>query len=253
MHKTILITGANGKLGRVLCKHYLDKGYFIVGIVSGEKSKNELSQIFNKYLEQHKLFIIIVDLTEDNSSVLIIDKLTYEGIEVNYIVHTARNLSFLQISGNGITSNANFSNEFKLGVVLPYKLTMEMSLVKNSALMSVVFVSSMYGVVPYNPNLYNNPKQETPIQYSIVKSAQIHLTKELAIRLAPNIRVNAVSLGGILGRASADFIARYSELCPMKRMLQEEEIIGPVDFLLSDSSSSITGHNLIADGGWTTW
>jgi NAD(P)-dependent dehydrogenase (short-subunit alcohol dehydrogenase family) len=36
-------------------------------------------------------------------------------------------------------------------------------------------------------------------------------------------------------------------------MLREDEVIGPVDFLLDDASSSVNGHVLVADGGWSIW
>ena len=80
------------------------------------------------------------------------------------------------------------------------------------------------------------------------------MTKELAVRFAKDgIRVNCIAFGGIDGRVDKNFKDRYSKLTPMGRMLKEEDILGPVDFLLSETSSSITGEVLAADGGWTIW
>jgi len=67
------------------------------------------------------------------------------------------------------------------------------------------------------------------------------------------IRVNAVSFGGFQGRAPEGFVAKYEALTPMGGMLKDEEVIKPVDFLVGEGSSSMTGHNLIVDGGWTAW
>ena len=36
-------------------------------------------------------------------------------------------------------------------------------------------------------------------------------------------------------------------------MLEEEDVVGPIDFLISEKSNSMTGQNLMVDGGWTIW
>ena len=124
----------------------------------------------------------------------------------------------------------------------------------NTVLESVVNIGSQYGVVAPNLNLYSEPIKDSPLHYGVAKAALGHLTKELAVRLAPQgIRVNCVAFGGVEGRVGDDFKKRYAELCPMGRMLNEADLAGPVDLLLSPSSSAITGHTLIVDGGWSIW
>ena len=253
MKKTILITGSNGKIGRILCNYFLANDDIVVAIVSNRQSEDDLRQYLNSHVNINNLCIIVADLTVNESAHEIIKSVKNTKIQIDSIIHAARNRSFLHVSNQGVTSNACFINEFNLGVVSPYQLTMQLAQKTGQKLTSVVMLSSMYGVVAFNRGLYKEPDLETPIQYSVVKSSQIHLVKELAVRLAPKTRVNSVAFGGVEGRADVEFIDKYSKLCPMGRMLQEEEIIGPIEFLLSEKSSSITGHNLIADGGWTTW
>ena len=104
-------------------------------------------------------------------------------------------------------------------------------------------IGSQYGSVAPNPNLYENFILESPIQYGVTKSALHHLTKELAVRLAPSIRVNSVAYGGFKVDNKKEFVDKYSKLNPGKRMLNLEEVGGPVNFLLdSNESSSINGH-----------
>ncbi len=84
--------------------------------------------------------------------------------------------------------------------------------------------------------------------------AQKLRTKNLAVQLAKlNIRVNSISYGGVEGRASKEFKERYARLCPIARMLKIKEVVGAVEFLATDMSSGMIGHNLIIDGGWTIW
>jgi NAD(P)-dependent dehydrogenase (short-subunit alcohol dehydrogenase family) len=92
------------------------------------------------------------------------------------------------------------------------------------------------------------------VHYGVVKAALIHLTKELAVRFADkNIRVNAVSFGGVEGRVDNQFKKRYADLCPNGRMLNDNDLTGAIDFLISRNSLAVTGHNLVVDGGWTIW
>ena len=73
-----------------------------------------------------------------------------------------------------------------------------------------------------------------------------------------NIRVNTISPGGILGHSkattkkqSSTFIKNYKNKVPLKRLGNSTEIASTALFLSSDSSSYITGINLMVDGGWT--
>jgi hypothetical protein len=93
-----------------------------------------------------------------------------------------------------------------------------------------------------------------PIQYGLAKSSQIHLVKELAIRLRKQkIRANAVSFGGVQGRASEVFERKYGRFTLSGKMLDPEQVFGPVQFLSSDASSGMNGQNLVIDEGWTIW
>ena len=67
------------------------------------------------------------------------------------------------------------------------------------------------------------------------------------------IQVNCIAFGGVEGCVDDAFKERYARLCPMGRMLRDDEVAGPVDMLLSDHFSGMTGHVLAVDGGWGIW
>ena len=81
----------------------------------------------------------------------------------------------------------------------------------------------------------------------------IQLTKHLSTHLAPNIRVNCVSPGGVKFQQDDEFIKRYSEHTPMKRMMNVDQLHGLLNSLCSKESSYMTGENVKVDGGWTSW
>ena len=66
-----------------------------------------------------------------------------------------------------------------------------------------------------------------------------------------NIRVNSISPGEIFIGQNQEFVKNYSSKVPLGRMAKEEDIIGAAVFLCSDSSSYITGQNIIIDGSFT--
>lgn len=92
--------------------------------------------------------------------------------------------------------------------------------------------------------------------YCASKAGIITLTKELAMELSPNIRVNAVGPGPIR-TPMTKFIEKDKKVLagiiagvPLGRMGEPEEIAKAVVFLAGDNASYITGHTLFVDGGW---
>ena len=116
---------------------------------------------------------------------------------------------------------------------------------------SIVNFSSTYGCVSPQPKMYDG--DEKHIGYGVSKSGVIQLTKHLAVHLAPKIRVNCVTPGGVRFTQSDEFISKYSERVPIGRMMEVNEIVGILDFLCSDKSTYVTGENIKVDGGWTAW
>jgi NAD(P)-dependent dehydrogenase (short-subunit alcohol dehydrogenase family) len=93
-----------------------------------------------------------------------------------------------------------------------------------------------------------------PVTYSVVKSGLLGLTRYLATYWSKeNIRVNAISPGGVLNGQPEVFLSRLKELIPMERMANRDEYQGAILFLCSDASSYMTGANLVIDGGRTCW
>ncbi|WP_119393897.1 SDR family oxidoreductase [Salinibius halmophilus] len=250
MNKTILITGGTGKLGQKFVEHFSEKKWTVIFTTTKQKKGADLLDKLNC---SDNTSYRVVDLLAKNSISDLLNGLRSEGITVNHLVNNARNLDFLKTDSAGYSSRDNFMNEYLLDVVIPYELSIRLSEIQPEALESITNIGSQYGIVASNPNLYDNHTQ-SPIQYNVAKAALNHLTRELAVRLSEHkIRVNCIAYGGVEGRARSDFKDRYASLSPNGRMLEESEVAGPLDFLTSTGSSAVTGHTLIADGGWTIW
>ena len=124
---------------------------------------------------------------------------------------------------------------------------------------SIVNVSSIYGLVSPNQDLYQyrREKGETffkPVAYSVSKSALFNLTRYLATYWGPKgVRVNTVTFGGVFNDQDPKFLSAYESRVPLGRMAKAEDYNGAILYLLSDASSYMTGSNMIIDGGWTAW
>lgn len=118
---------------------------------------------------------------------------------------------------------------------------------------SVILFASTYGLVGPDMRLYEKTAMANPVGYGASKGGLLQMARYLATQLAPKIRVNAISPGGVWRNQPKVFHERYAARTPLQRMAREEDLKGAVAYLASDLSSYVTGHNLVVDGGWTAW
>ena len=130
---------------------------------------------------------------------------------------------------------------------------------KNKIHGSIIQLSSIYGLVAQDDNLYKNTNISENMTYGIIKSSVIHFTKQLASHYGKNnIRVNNIVVGGVSGhikgsklKQDLNFLKKFKNKVPLRRMANPVEIVPGVVFLASSASSYITGSSIVIDGGYT--
>lgn len=120
----------------------------------------------------------------------------------------------------------------------------------------IINVSSMYGMVVPDLNIYNGREEFlNPPNYGVAKAGVLHLTKYYAMYLGKyNINVNAISPGPFPStqvQKDAEFVERLKAKTKLKRIGNPEDLNGIILLLSSNLSSYITGQNIAIDGGWT--
>ena len=262
--KTAIITGAAGLLGKQFSIALAQAGANVVvadlaGILAAENA-NEIKEMGLKAMA------VEVDITDPDSTKAMVDQALTAFGSVDVLVNSAA-LDPKFDSANILSQNVN---EFETYPLNSWKQALEVNLTgiflaSQAAVLPmleqgrgvVVNISSMYGLVGPDQRLYERPdgtRQFKPVYYSVTKAGVLGFTRYLATYYAgKNIRVNALTPGGVFNDHDAIFTAQYSARTVLGRMANLDEMNAAMLFLCSDASSYMTGSNLVVDGGWTAW
>jgi len=118
---------------------------------------------------------------------------------------------------------------------------------------NIIFMASIYGFSAPKFEIYEGTEMTMPVEYAVIKGGIINLTKYLASYLGKyNIRVNAISPGGVFNNQPKEFVEKYCKYVKLgNKMANVNDLTGVLIFLVSNASKYITGQNIVADGGWS--
>jgi len=252
-----LITGGAGHVGLAVGEVLTEMGAAIAILDVDPDACRERSLILNK---NQANFIISVpcNLLDEQETRSAVQRVVRElgGLEI--IVHCAAYVGTTQDEGWVAPFEKQkvdaWDRALRVNLTAPFILVQEaQEALKKTGKGSVIMISSIYGMVGPDMCLYDGTMMGNPAGYGASKGGLLQLSRYLATILAPNIRVNSISPGGIWRDQPESFRERYEARTPLRRMGTEEDLKGAIAYLASDLSAYVTGQNLVVDGGWTAW
>ena len=239
--KIIIVTGGKGLLGTAIVHHCRDAG---AQVYSAEISTKERMDEWS----------VPLAIGSEESIQQCIETVWKKHGHIDGLVNCAYprtsdwRLAFEDVPAESFRKNLDMH---LTGYILCCRAVLEKMKTQRSG--SVINIASIYGVVAPDFSLYEGTSIATsPAAYAAIKGGLLQMTRYLASYYGRyNIRVNAVSPGGIFDSHPPEFERKYSARTLLGRMATPDDIAPGAVYLLSDASSYVTGHNLVIDGGWT--
>jgi len=130
MTKTVLITGASGKLGSAIAQHLATLGWSMV-LTSRDPER----------------CAVALDLKSQDSTDTLAARIAELNVRVTHVVSNARSLETLAVGEDGVSQVQPFMDELSIDVVSPYRMLMAFSRDQSHDLRAVVTIGSQYGQV----------------------------------------------------------------------------------------------------------
>jgi NAD(P)-dependent dehydrogenase (short-subunit alcohol dehydrogenase family) len=251
--RTAVVTGGAGPLGRVLADALAAEGARVVVVDLDEQSCAAAADA----LPGAGHIPVGANLLDPQGISRVVDTVHELGA-CDVLVNNAAFTGTSGVPGYAVPFDEQTDEAFAMALALnltaPFSLTRRLApLLRATGHGSVVNVSSIYGLVGPNLNLYAGTRMGNPAAYAASKGGLAQLTRYLSTVLAPEVRVNAFAPGGIARGQDDAFVERYERLTPLGRMGTEDDFRGVVTWLASDASAYVTGQVVAVDGGWTAW
>lgn len=264
--RVAVVTGGVGLLGAEFCRTLAEAGAAVAVVDLNGSASQAVADTLTKC--GYNALALPTDITQPNSVNTAVEKVLSAFGRLDVLVNSAAlDPKFDPDAVNkGITPGA-FEDypldlwNSALNVNLTGMFLMTQACVKpmieQGKKGSIINICSTYGLNGPDQRIYIKEGKRVafkPVYYTVTKAGVIGFTNYLAAYYAgTEIRVNALTPGGVFNNHEEYFVQNYSAKTILGRMAKKDEMNGALLFLASDASSYMTGNNVVVDGGWTAW
>lgn len=261
--KTVLVTGGTGILGRHFCKGLAASGADVAIVDLDQTSLTEFAvELSREFMVKARGYAC--DISDEPQVESLVTNVVKDFGKIDVLHNNAASKSsnldefFAPLESFSLKAWREIMQVNVDGMFLMAKHVGKY-MVEHGIHGSIIQTASVYGVVAPDQRIYEGSRYldrqiSSPAVYSASKAAVVGLTRYLATYWGEKgIRVNTLTPGGVESGQNDEFKRRYSNRVPLGRMAKADEMVGALVFLASDSSSYVTGQNLVVDGGLTAW
>lgn len=244
--KVALITGGGTGLGRVIAQHLAREGMDIA-IQYSRSQQDALATVTLLQDMGVRACAIQAELHTDtlvDASQRMIEAVASQFGRLDLLINnagTTRGVPFAQIDALNV---ADWDTVLNVNTKAPFfTVQAAVPLMRHQGGGQVINTASIAGIRAMGSS----------IAYAVSKAGMIHLTKCLAVALAPNIRVNAVAPGLLQTRWLANFtdeqLHAVTQQAPLKKATDLEDTAAV--YVLLAKNASMTGTVITVDAGVT--
>ena len=260
--KYFLITGAAGLLGQ---EHAFALLEINANLVLTDINLFKLKKVKKKFLKlfpNQKIEILNIDVSKEKTIKLAVQYLKKKKITLHGLINNAA-IDSKVLKNQRMTNTERFENlslniwqkHFDVGLTGAMLCSKHFGkmIISNKEAGVILNVASDLSVIAPNHKIYKKGTFK-PIMYSVIKHGIVGLTKYISTYWHnKGLRCNAISMGAVESGQSKVFIKKLKKLIPLNRLANKDEYRSAVQFLCSDASAYMTGHNLVIDGGRSVW
>lgn len=252
-----LITGASGGLGKVMADTLAELGADLVLV---DRPGTDFQSLAETLVQRWGIKIQSrhCDLEQQDQRAELMNWLKSSGEGLNILINNAAFVGTSELQGWAVPFEEQTVDTWRRALEVNLTAVFELCqgltpMLRAAEGASIINIASIYGEYGPDWSLYEGTSMGNPAAYGASKGGLIQFTRWLATTLAPRVRVNAISPGGIFRNQPENFVERYAAKTPLARMATEDDFRGAVAYLASDLSKYVMGQNLAVDGGWGVW
>lgn len=240
MKKVVLITGGSRGLGKEIVKKFSKNDYIV--IINYNKSEESARKLEEELMNKEEVFLYKADISKEEEVKLMIEKIIKKYKKIDVLINNAGIAIDTTFEDK---TEKNFKKILNTNLIGPFLVSKYIApIMKEQKSGNIINITSTNGIDTYYPE---------SLDYDASKAGLISLTHNLAVHLAPYIRVNAIAAGWMETDMNKDMDEEFKKneenKILLKRFAHPKEIANVVFFLATEESKYINNEVIRVDGG----